>query len=228
MWRTSSAIASSTASWISSIVLGACSRTTISSEPAAKLSSVGESGIAIGVGLVERVQDVVRDAGTDHLQEDGRRHRQPETEYRFVGLVDGVPVLERVHQHGRRPAEDPVHDERRRIADEHAALAELPGHVPGGCESDVVGQRRAHELDEREHRDRVEEVHPHDALRVLEVGAHLRDRERRGVRREQALRRDDALELGEDLLLHRHLLEDRFEDEIRACEDLPARAAGDE
>ena len=177
---------------------------------------------------MERVQDVIGDAGTDHLQEHGRRHRQAETEHRLVGLVDGVPVLQRVHQHRGRPAEDAVDDEGRRIADEHAALTELGGHIPGGCESDVVGQRRAYELDEREHRDRVEEVHPDDTLRVLEVGAHLRHRQRRGVRREQAFGRDHALELGEDLLLHRHLLEDRFEDEIRACEDLPARAAGDE
>ena len=58
---------------------------------------------------------------------------------------------------------------------------------------------RTDELDEREHRDRIEEVHPDDALRVLEVRRHLRDRERRGVGDEQALRRDDLLERGEDL-----------------------------
>ena len=167
--------------------------------------------------------------GTDHLEEDGRRHRHPESEYRFVGLVDGVAVLERVHQH--------CSSVRLRIRFTTNAgasrtstprLRELPGHVPRGCEGDVVGQRRAHELDEGEDRDRVEEVHPHDALRVLEVGAHLRDRERGRVRREHALGRDDPLELGEDLLLHGHLLEDGLEDEIRAGEDLPARSAGDQ
>ena len=93
---------------------------------------------------------------------------------------------------------------------------------------DVVGLRRAHELDEREHRDRVEEVHADDALGVLEVGAHLGDRERRRVRGEDALGRDDPLELGEDLLLHRHLLEDRLEHEVAAREDVPARPARDD
>ena len=69
---------------------------------------------------------------------------------------------------------------------------------------------------------------PDDALRVLEVGAHLRHGERRRVRRQDRLRRDDPLELGEDLLLHRHLLEHGLENEVAAGEDLPAGAARDE
>ncbi len=95
-------------------------------------------------------------------------------------------------------------------------------------EGRVVRLRRAHELDEREHRDGVEEVHPDDALRVLELGPHLGDGERGRVRREDALRGDDLLELREDLLLHRHLLEHRLQHEVAAREDVPACAAGDE
>ena len=102
----------------------------------------------------------------------------------------------------------------------------MTAHAVASDASSVCG--RARELDEREHRDRVEEVHADDALRMLEVGAHLGDGERRRVRREDALGRDDALELGEDLLLHRHLLEDRFEHEVAAREDVPLGAAGDE
>ena len=87
---------------------------------------------------------------------------------------------------------------------------------------------RASELDERQHRDRVEEVHADDALRMFEVGAHLRHRERGRVGREDALGGHDALELGEDLLLHGHLLEYRFEHEVAAREHGPSRASGDE
>ena len=64
---------------------------------------------------------------------------------------------------------------------------------------DVVGGRRPHELDERKHRNRVEEVHPDDALGMLQRRRHLADRERRRVRDEQALLGDDVLERGEDL-----------------------------
>ena len=87
---------------------------------------------------------------------------------------------------------------------------------------------RASELDERQHRDRVEEVHADDALRMFEVSAHLRHRERGRVGREDALGGHDALELGEDLLLDGHLLEHRLEHEVAAREHVPARASGDE
>ena len=83
---------------------------------------------------------------------------------------------------------------------------------------DVVGGRGADELDEREHGDGVEEVHPDDTLRMLEVRRHLGDRERRGVRDEQALLRDDLLERAEDLLLDGDLLEHRLDHEVAARE----------
>ena len=67
----------------------------------------------------------------------------------------------------RLAGEQAVDDERRGVLDEDAALAELLRHVPGGRERRVVGRRRSDELDEREHGDRVEEVHPDDALRVV-------------------------------------------------------------
>ena len=124
---------------------------------------------------MQGVEDVVRDPRADHREERRRRHRQPEPERRRVGLLEGVAVLERLHQHARLAGEQPVDDEGGRVLDEDAALAELLRHVPGGRERDVVGGRRAHELDEREHRDGVEEVHPDDALGVLQPRRHLGD-----------------------------------------------------
>ena len=55
---------------------------------------------------------------------------------------------------------------------------------------------------------------PDDPLGVLEVGGHLGDRQRGGVGRQDALGRDGLLDVGEDLLLDRHLLEDRLDDEV--------------
>ena len=78
----------------------------------------------------------------------------------------------------------------------------------------VVGLLALDDLQQRHHRDRVEEVEADDPLGVLEVGGHLRDRQRRGVRRQHALRRDDLLDVGEHRLLDRHLLEDRLDHEV--------------
>ena len=122
---------------------------------------------------MQRVEHVVRDPRADHREQRRGRHREPEPERRRVGLLEGVAVLERLHEHGRLAGQEPVDDEGGRVLDEDAALAELLRHVPGGRERHVVGRRRAHELDEREHRDRVEEVHPDDALRVLRARAAI-------------------------------------------------------
>ena len=64
-----------------------------------------------------------------------------------------------------------------------------------GRERDVVGRGRADQLDERQHRDRVEEVHADEPLGVVEPGAHRGHGERRRVRGEDAVGRDDALDL---------------------------------
>jgi hypothetical protein len=76
------------------------------------------------------------------------------------------------------------------------------------------------ELDERQHRNGVEEV---DA----DVCAHLRDGEARGVRREHAVGAHVLGQLCEDLLLEVGLLEDRLEHEVAVREVLVARRGGD-
>ena len=188
MWRTSSATASSTASWISSTVRR---RVLDDDDLVAALGEVVERGrerVAIGV----RARGACAGRGSRRVgpticrRTDGAIGSPRRSTASSVSSTV-FPCSSASIKHRRRPAQDSVHDEGRRIADEHAALAQLSGHVPRGGERDVVGQRRANELDEREHGDRVEEVHPDDALGMLEVGAHLRDRERRRVRREHAL-----------------------------------------
>ena len=53
-----------------------------------------------------------------------------------------------------------------------------------------------------------------ESLGVGELRADLLDRQRRGVRREHGLGRDELLDLGEHLLLDAELFEDGLDDEV--------------
>ena len=101
---------------------------------------------------------------------------------------------------------DPGHD---------AALAQLLADVPRRRDRLVGGLVVADDLDERQHRDGVEEVE-------ADVGADLRHRERRRVRGEDGARRKLA-QLREHLLLDVQLLDDRLEHEVALLEPVPAR-----
>jgi hypothetical protein len=77
----------------------------------------------------------------------------------------------------------------------------------GGVEGLVARAGGADHLDERQHGRGVEEVHPDDAFGRLRRLGDLRDRERRGVRREDGRWLDDPVELGEELALDAEVLE---------------------
>ena len=83
---------------------------------------------------MQRVPNVVRDLRADQLEEDGRRHRQAHPEHGLVRLLDGVAVVERLRHDGALAAEEPVDDERGRVVDEDACLAQLLRDRPGGRE----------------------------------------------------------------------------------------------
>ena len=225
---TSSASASSTASWMLVDAARRVLRRRSGRLPSARLSSVAESGKRSGYASWSVWQDVVRDPGADDLEQHGRRHRQPEPEHRLVGLLDRVAVLEGVHQHRALSAEQAVDDERRRVADENARLRSfsVTAQAVASVTSSVCGVRTSSTSGSTA--TGLKKCMPTTRSGCSRLGAHLGDRERRGVRREHALRRDDALELGEHLLLDGHLLEDRLEDEVAACEDVPPGPAGDE
>ena len=193
----------------------------MSSSPAARLASVGESGKRSGIRVVQRLEHVVGDPRADHRRSTDGAIGSPSREHRLVRLLDGVAVLERLHQDARHAREHPVDDEAGRVAHEHGALAEPRRRRPRrsrASTSSVAGV--SHQLDERQHGDRVEEVHADEALGLREAGAHLRHRQRRRVRGEDASSADDALELAEDLLLDGELLEHRLDHEVAAGEAL--------
>ena len=78
----------------------------------------------------------------------------------------------------------------------------------------LLGHDRADDLDQVLHRRRVEEVDADDAAGQGVGGGDLGDAERRGVGREDALGRDDPVELAEDRLLDLERLDDRLHDQV--------------
>ena len=152
-----------------------------------------------GERIVHPFQHVVGDARADHLQKYGRSHRHPERHDCLVHLVDRCAVLDGVHDHARHPGQHAVDDEAGGIVDEDRPLPQLLADVPHRCERDIVRLGRPHHFEQRHQCNWVEEMHAGHAFRTAQVGCHVRDRERGGVRREDALVADNLFELCEDL-----------------------------
>ena len=92
--------------------------------------------------------------------------------------------------------------------------AEGCAEVVRGLE-DVLGRPLgANDLDERHQRRRIEEVHPDHALGPLEHRRDLGHRKRRCVRSEDRVVPNDSFQRPEELVLHREVLERRFDHEI--------------
>ena len=66
-----------------------------------------------------------------------------------------------------------------------------------------------------------------DALGTLGVGRQFRDRDRRGVRREESRVGQQQIELLEDLALYARVLEDRLDDGVTAVQILQRRRVTD-
>ena len=98
-------------------------------------------------------------------------------------------------------------------------LAELLAERVRRLERLVGRQLRADDLDERHQRRRVEEVHADDALRASTSRPRSPSpRARRCSSRARRLPRQMPLELGEERLLRRELLDDRLDHEVAVGE----------
>jgi hypothetical protein len=181
----------------------------------------------VGERLVQRLRHVQRDGRPDQREQHQRAHRQPEGLERGVGLLERRALVDRPGHLAEEAGEQPVDDERRGVLDQHARLLQRLAGGEGGRERRVVGALGAHDLEQRQDRDGVEEVEADDPLGVLEVGGHVGDRQRRGVGGEHALRCHDGLDLGEHLLLHLEVLEHRLDDEVGVGERVLGQRARD-
>lgn len=78
-----------------------------------------------------------------------------------------------------------------------------------------VGDQRAHQLDQRQHRDRIEEMQAKNPLRLLGGRGDLHDRDAGGIRRQHRVRiGDDPVELGEDLGLDGLVLDNGLDHQL--------------
>ena len=101
------------------------------------------------------------------------------------------------------------------LPDDDRDFAEPLGEGDDRSEHFGAGLRAAHHLDQAHHVRRAEEMKADDAGRTRGRGGDRVDVERGGVGREHRLRLGDAIDIAEDLLLELHVLEHRFDDQIR-------------
>ncbi len=145
-----------------------------------------------------------------------RSHRVVEAELRDrvdrLGLGDAV--VERVRRLVDEGHEDPVRDEPREVVRLGGRLPELARELDDLARRLVGGVAAAHDLDELDHRDGVEEVHADHAIGPLRRRGERRDRDRRGVRREHGLRRERGVGAPEDVLLDVRVLDDRLDHQV--------------
>ena len=109
-------------------------------------------------------------------------------------------------------------DEARRVTAGNRGLADPLHERECGSERLVGREVGSDDLDERKHWCRVEEVKADHSLRVGRHRRHLRYGQRRGVRCEHGVRPNDAVELTEERLLHREILDGRLDHEIARLE----------
>ena len=140
------------------------------------------------------------------------QHRLVQILGRHAGLVEHADAVVQERD------QDAVDDEARRVGAADRLLADALRERVGGVVGGGVGELRAHDLHERQHRGGIEEVHPDDARWMRGRGGDLGDGESRRVRGQDRLLGDDSVERGEQLLLRLDLLDDRLDDEVAAGE----------
>ncbi len=127
--------------------------------------------------------------------------------------------------HGRQHAEhaDPVGDEVRRILGAHHALAQRGGQEAFELVDDLrTGGDGRDQFDQMHVARRVEEMHAAEALLQLRAEAFGQggDRQARGVRRENRLRRDVRRDLLVQVVLPVHPFGNRLDDQVAAFQQL--------
>src|SRR5919198_340613 len=169
------------------------------------------------------------DVEADEVGERQRPHRMvhAEPEHRVDVLRRPDALLEREERFVDERHEDPVRDEARCVARLDGGLAEPLGEAPHERDRVVRGLHPADDLDELHQRNGVHEVHARDALRAAGRRGEPRDRDRRRVAREDRVGLARLIQLAEDLLLHRDVLERGLDREVDAAKVLDVRGGAD-
>ena len=118
--------------------------------------------------------------------------------------------------------EQQVDDEPAAVLGDDDALAQSLTEGARVVEGRLARGDAPHHLEQLHHGRGVEEVGPDHSIRTPRRACDLDDRERGGVRRQDGVLRDDVIELLEQSLLRRQLLDDRLDAEIALREVLEA------
>ena len=129
-------------------------------------------------------------------------------------LGQHVRFVENPHAVVEQRDQDPIDDEAGSVVAPDRLLARTLRPLLGGVDCGVGAPRCTHDLNQRQDRRRVEEVHPDDALGSCRGLRDLGDRQRRRVRCEHGVLPVDPVELSEHFALELELLEYRLDDEV--------------
>ena len=163
-----------------------------------------------GCGLLLRPADV--EAGEIAHRE--RPHRQAEIVEHAVDVPGHGAFQDQLLRLALALRQHAVADEAVADADEHADLADLLGDLHGCGDHRLCGLVAAHDFQQPHHIGRREEVHAEHMVRPRGDGGDLVDVEIGGVGGQDRARLGDLVELAEDVLLDRHVLEHGLDDEV--------------
>src|SRR5882724_358032 len=113
-------------------------------------------------------------------------------------------------------------------ADQHRHLGDAAAHAHRGGDHILGRLLTAHDLEQPHHVGGAEEVHADHAVRPLGGGGDLVHVQRGGVGGEHCPRLADLVDLREDFLLDRHLLEDSLDHDVGVGDLAPVGGAGDQ
>ena len=147
------------------------------------------------------------------------------------GLVDGfrrIAFQKHALCFAHIGEEHAIADETETHAHQHRLFADGLGHRHGGGD-DILGSfLAAYDFEQGHDIGGREEVPADDVLRTLGGGRYLIDVQGRGVAGQDRAGLGDLVELGEDFLLERHVLEHRFDDQIAITDTAVVDRAGDQ
>src|SRR6185503_298786 len=157
-----------------------------------------------------------------------RTHREAEIGEDLVPLVGQRALQDELL--GLAPAlvEHAIAHEAVADADQHRHLGDAAAHAHRGGDHILGRLLAADDLEQAHHVGGAEEVHADDVVGPFRRGGDLVHVEGGGVGGEHRARLADLVDLGEDLLFDRHLLEHRLDHDVGVGDLRPVGGAGDE
>src|SRR5438093_863103 len=185
----------------------------------------------LAVRLLHHARHLDGDIEADLVEQRDWPNRESETHRHAVDVFDRRALRQEVANFVRVGSKDSVHPESRAVLHDDHGLAHPPAECDRGTHGLRLRARARYDFDQRHLRDGRKEMHPDDALRRARRFGDAGDRDRRGVRRKDAVRWQNGFDVPQDLLFHSQLFEHRLDRQLRAaeaCVAVTTRAQRDE